>query len=92
MIDFGLSKHFKFGEVQHEAVGTRELGLAFPLSVVLCRCLIACFNFDVQHIRSPRRLFEGATTNDATSGRLESSCSSFFLASPPLAVVVVPSL
>ena len=22
MIDFGLSKHFKFGEVQHEAVGT----------------------------------------------------------------------
>lgn len=22
MIDFGLSKHFKYGEVQHEAVGT----------------------------------------------------------------------
>ena len=22
MIDFGLSKHFRYGEVQHEAVGT----------------------------------------------------------------------
>ena len=24
MIDFGLSKHFTFGEVHHDAVGTRE--------------------------------------------------------------------
>ena len=28
MIDFGLSKHFKFGEIQHEAVGTPYTGKA----------------------------------------------------------------
>lgn len=58
-------------------------------SMPMSECLL---RLDVQHIRSLQRLFEEDTMNDATFGRLESSRSSFFLASPPLAVVVVPSL
>ena len=31
LIDFGLSKHFECGEVQHEAVGTPYVSFSFPL-------------------------------------------------------------
>jgi serine/threonine protein kinase len=34
MIDFGLSKHFRYGEVQHEAVGTCSLLTFFFVSCI----------------------------------------------------------
>jgi serine/threonine protein kinase len=34
MIDFGLSKHFRYGEVQHEAVGTCSLLTFFVASCI----------------------------------------------------------
>jgi calcium-dependent protein kinase len=34
MIDFGLSKHFRYGEVQHEAVGTCSVLTFFVVSCI----------------------------------------------------------
>ena len=39
MIDFGLSKHFQFGESLHDAVGTRKNDYSGCVDVIACCCI-----------------------------------------------------
>ena len=48
MIDFGLSKHFRYGEVQHEAVGTPYTVAPYVYAV------FASLLFDAAHSEESR--------------------------------------
>jgi hypothetical protein len=53
MIDFGLSKHFKYGEVHHEAVGTPYTGWYFLERALVSKVYTACILTLIISVFSP---------------------------------------